>query len=135
LVAEEKTIEVAPGVKYTAWAYNGRVPGPTLRARGGGRVRTPFPNGPQPPHRIHFHGIHTARVDGVPGVGAGDIQPGESTTYEFDARPFGLHLYHCTSSPLPPTATRCPSLSTSPRASTARSSSTRNRAAPRPTSS
>ena len=33
LVADEKEIEVAPGVKYAAWAYNGRVPGPTLRAR------------------------------------------------------------------------------------------------------
>src|ERR687897_1461797 len=37
LVAEEKEIEVAPGVKYAAWAYNGRVPGPTLRAREGER--------------------------------------------------------------------------------------------------
>ena len=35
LVADEKEIEVAPGVKYAAWAYNGRVPGPTLRAREG----------------------------------------------------------------------------------------------------
>ena len=35
LVAEEKSIEVAPGVRYDAWAYNGRVPGPTLRAREG----------------------------------------------------------------------------------------------------
>ena len=35
LVAEEKEIEVAPGVRYAAWAYNGRVPGPTLRAREG----------------------------------------------------------------------------------------------------
>jgi manganese oxidase len=100
LVAEEKTIEVAPGVKYDAWAYNGRVPGPTLRAREGERLRVRFVNGGRHPHTIHFHGIHTARMDGVPGVGAGDIQPGESTTYEFDATPFGLHLYHCHSVPL-----------------------------------
>jgi FtsP/CotA-like multicopper oxidase with cupredoxin domain len=100
LVAEEKTIEVAPGVKYTAWAYNGRVPGPTLRAREGERLRIRFTNGAQHPHTIHFHGIHTSRMDGVPGVGAGDIPPGRSTTYEFDATPFGLHLYHCHSMPL-----------------------------------
>jgi manganese oxidase len=100
LVAEEKTIEVAPGVKYDAWAYNGRVPGPTLRAREGERLRIRFTNGGRHPHTIHFHGIHTARRDGVPGVGAGDIQPGMSTTYEFDATPFGLHLYHCHSMPL-----------------------------------
>ena len=100
LVAEEKEIEVAPGVKYAAWAYNGRVPGPTLRAREGERLRIRFTNGSRHPHTIHFHGIHTSRMDGIPGVGAGDIAPGRSTTYEFDATPFGLHLYHCHSMPL-----------------------------------
>ena len=39
-------------------------------------------------------------MDGVPGVGAGVIEPGGSTTYEFVAEPFGLHLYHCHVSPL-----------------------------------
>jgi len=100
LVAEDKEIEVAPGVKYAAWAYNGRVPGPTLRAREGERLRIRFVNASVHPHTIHFHGIHTARMDGVPGVGAGDIGPGESTVYEFHAEPFGLHLYHCHSIPL-----------------------------------
>jgi FtsP/CotA-like multicopper oxidase with cupredoxin domain len=100
LVADEKEIEVAPGVKYAAWAYNGRVPGPTLRAREGERLRIRFVNASDHPHTIHFHGIHTARVDGVPGVGAGNIEPGQDTVYEFDAEPFGLHLYHCHSMPL-----------------------------------
>src|SRR6266540_3488479 len=100
LVAEEKTIEVAPGVKYDAWLYNSRVPGPTLRAREGERLRINFTNGARHPHTIHFHGIHPSRMDGVPGVGTGDIEPGRSTTYEFEARPFGLHLYHCHSMPL-----------------------------------
>src|SRR5687768_11400157 len=44
LVAEDREIEVAPGVKYAAWAYNGRVPGPTLRAREGDRLRVRFIN-------------------------------------------------------------------------------------------
>ena len=100
LVAEERTIEVAPGVKYDAWTYNGRVPGPTLRAREGERLSIKFINGAQHPHTIHFHGIHTSRMDGIPGIGAGDIAPGDSTTYEFHATPFGLHLYHCHSMPL-----------------------------------
>jgi FtsP/CotA-like multicopper oxidase with cupredoxin domain len=100
LVAEEKTIEVAPGVRYDAWAYNGRVPGPTLRAREGERLRVRFTNGATHPHTIHFHGIHPSGMDGLPGLGAGDIQPGRSTTYEFEATPFGLHLYHCHSMPL-----------------------------------
>ncbi len=28
------------------------------------------------------------------------INPGEEFTYEFDARPFGCHLYHCHALPL-----------------------------------
>src|SRR5690349_15165356 len=32
IVAEDITIQVAPGVEFAAWAYNGRIPGPTLRA-------------------------------------------------------------------------------------------------------
>ena len=39
-------------------------------------------------------------MDGVPGQGAGLIKPGQRTTYEFDAQPFGLHLYHCHAGPL-----------------------------------
>ena len=47
---------------------------------------------------MHFHGIHSARMDGVPGAGL--IGPGEEFIYEFDARPFGCHLYHCHALPL-----------------------------------
>ena len=100
IVAEDKEIEVAPGVKYAAWTYNGRVPGPTLRAREGERLRIRFINGSEHPHTMHFHGIHRSEQDGVPGLGDGNIQPGGSTVYEFDAEPFGLHLYHCHSTPL-----------------------------------
>jgi FtsP/CotA-like multicopper oxidase with cupredoxin domain len=100
LTAGDMEIEVAPGVRFAAWAYNRRVPGPTLRAREGERVRVKFVNGSSHPHTIHFHGIHTAANDGIPGAGAGNIEPGQSTTYEFDAEPFGLHLYHCHSTPL-----------------------------------
>jgi len=100
IVAQDKEIEVAPGVKYAAWTYNGRVPGPTLRAREGERLRVHFVNASDHRHTMHFHGIHTAANDGVPGVGRGDIGPGESFTYEFDAEPFGLHHYHCHTSPL-----------------------------------
>jgi FtsP/CotA-like multicopper oxidase with cupredoxin domain len=100
LVAAEKEIEVAPGVKYQAWTYNGRVPGPTLRCREGERLRITFVNGSSHPHTIHFHGIHPAEMDGVPGLGAGEIAPGARTVYEFDALPAGLHLYHCHVRPL-----------------------------------
>lgn len=100
LVASDREIEVAPGVRFAAWTYNGRIPGPTIRAREGERLRITFVNGSAHPHTIHFHGIHRAEMDGVPGIGAGQINPGERTVYEFDALPAGLHLYHCHMRPL-----------------------------------
>jgi FtsP/CotA-like multicopper oxidase with cupredoxin domain len=89
-VATEKLIEIAPGVTFPAWVYNGRVPGPTLRCTQGDRLRITFINGSSHPHSIHFHGIHRPSMDGLT-----PVQPGERFVYEFDAEPFGIHLYHC----------------------------------------
>lgn len=100
IAAVDKTIEVAPGIEFPAWTYNGRVPGPTLRAREGDRVRVHFGNASSHPHTIHFHGIHPFDMDGVPGAGPGLIETGQNFTYEFDAEPFGVHLYHCHAFPL-----------------------------------
>jgi len=100
LTAQEHDIEVAPGVTFAAWSYNGRVPGPTIRAREGDRLRITLQNATTHPHTIHFHGVHPASQDGVGGLGAGQIAPGGSVVYEFDAQPAGLHLYHCHVRPL-----------------------------------
>jgi FtsP/CotA-like multicopper oxidase with cupredoxin domain len=97
-VAVNKEIEVAPGVFFPAWAYNGRVPGPSIRATEGDRIRIRFTNVTEHRHTIHFHGIHSAAMDGVPG--AGEVGPGETFVYDFIAEPFGTHLYHCHSIPL-----------------------------------
>lgn len=96
--AVDKEIEIAPGIMFPAWTYNGRVPGPSLRATEGERLRIVFRNLGSHPHSMHFHGIHAARMDGVPGAGL--INPGEEFVYEFDAKPFGCHLYHCHALPL-----------------------------------
>ncbi|WP_256753996.1 multicopper oxidase domain-containing protein [Mesorhizobium sp. Mes31] len=98
VTAEDKTIEIAPGVTFPAWTYNGRVPGPSLRAKEGERIRVVFQNDGSHRHSMHFHGIHAARMDGVPGDGM--IDPGGEFVYEFDATPFGCHLYHCHALPL-----------------------------------
>jgi FtsP/CotA-like multicopper oxidase with cupredoxin domain len=100
LYASDLEIEVAPGVNYAAWSYNDRIPGPTLRAREGDRLRVTFVNGSAHPHTIHWHGLHPAAADGVPGSGPGQIPPGGTAIYEFDAEPFGVHLYHCHVRPL-----------------------------------
>jgi FtsP/CotA-like multicopper oxidase with cupredoxin domain len=91
LVATEREIEVAPGVFFPAWAYNGQVPGPTIRCTEGDLLRVKFVNAGTHPHTVHFHGVHPANMDGAFEV----VDPGSSYTYEFDAEPFGVHLYHC----------------------------------------
>ncbi len=96
ITAEDAEIEVAPGVFYPAWTFNGQVPGPTIRAREGDRMRVVFKNQGTHPHTMHFHGIHPANMDGSLEV----VAPGQEFTYEFDAEPFGLHLYHCHVTPL-----------------------------------
>ncbi|WP_336072275.1 multicopper oxidase domain-containing protein [Nitratireductor rhodophyticola] len=96
--AVDKEIEIAPGVMFPAWTYNGQVPGPALRAIEGERLKIVFRNYGSHPHSIHFHGIHSARMDGIPGAGV--INPGEEFVYEFDAKPFGCHFYHCHALPL-----------------------------------
>jgi len=99
IYALTKDIEVMPGITYPAWTYNGRIPGPTIRAMEGDLIRIQFHNGSSHPHSMHFHGVHPAEMDGVPGT-PGVIETGESFTYEFTAEPFGLHLYHCHAFPL-----------------------------------
>jgi FtsP/CotA-like multicopper oxidase with cupredoxin domain len=84
-VALDKEIEIAPGIFFPAWTYNGRVPGPTIRCTEGDRIRIHFINEGTHPHTIHFHGIHPFEMDGVPGAGPGMIGTGESFTFEFDA--------------------------------------------------
>jgi len=90
-VALEREIEVVPGVFYPAWTYNGQVPGPTIRCTEGDRIRVQLTNATEHPHSIHFHGTHPAEMDGA----FESVPPGGRFTYEFDAEPFGLHLYHC----------------------------------------
>jgi len=114
MYAVDREFEIAPGVHFPGWVYGtptsaasrrlgrlvGQCPGPTLRCIEGERLRVHFINASSHPHTIHFHGIHSAVMDGIPGVGPGMIAPGGSFTYEFDAKPFGCHLYHCHAVPL-----------------------------------
>jgi manganese oxidase len=96
LVAEDREIEVAPGVFYPAWTYNRQVPGPTIRCTEGDRLRIRFTNRGRHAHSIHFHGIHPSNMDGA----FEPVHPGRTFVYEFDAEPFGLHLYHCHTVPI-----------------------------------
>ena len=119
LVAEDREIEVAPGVFYPAWTYNGQVPGPTIRCTEGDRVRIHFTNREATSLR-HFHGVHRRTW-----MALRDDPPGEdSSTRSMPIR----SDFTCT------IATPSRSSGTSTRDCTARSSSIRRAAARPPTS-
>jgi manganese oxidase len=98
IYAEDKEIEIAPGVYYPAWTYNNQVPAPTIRATEGDKIKIYFTNKGTKPHTMHFHGFHPSHMDGS--MPEDFVYPGKNFTYEFDADPYGLHLYHCHSVPL-----------------------------------
>ena len=98
IFSADREIEIAPGVFFPAWTYNGQVPGPTIRATEGDRIRIVFRNLGSHPHSMHFHGWHPPEMDGA--LAGQEVQPGDTFVYEFDADPFGLHLYHCHTVPL-----------------------------------
>ena len=96
LAAYDAEIEIAKGVTFPGWTYNGTIPGPVIRATEDDLLRVNFVNGGSHPHTIHFHGIHPADMDGVFEI----VNPGDNFLYEFPARPYGMHLYHCHATPL-----------------------------------
>ena len=95
ITASSTTLELNQVVSFVTWNYNGRVPGPTLRATEGDRVRIVFLNQGGHAHTMHFHGIHPAEVDGIK-----PVRNGTAAIYEFDAMPYGVHLYHCHIAPV-----------------------------------
>jgi manganese oxidase len=103
LIAEEgKTIPISnQGHQFKAWTYNGTVPGPTMRMTEGDLVKITVMNlGKNAlPHSFHMHSIHPAESDGVDGPG-GTIMPGQSFTYAFTAKPYGVYPYHCHVNPI-----------------------------------
>ncbi|MCQ6557455.1 multicopper oxidase domain-containing protein [Paenibacillus mendelii] len=90
MIAADWELEIAKGIRFPGWAFNGTIPGPTLRCTEGDIVRVTFRNGSAHPHSIHFHGIHPTDMDGLE-----PVAPGETFIYEFEAKPAGMQVYHC----------------------------------------
>jgi FtsP/CotA-like multicopper oxidase with cupredoxin domain len=99
-IVQNQIVEIMPGLEFAAWTYNGRIPGPTIRVNEGDRVRVELLNASDHAHSIHFHGIHPGNMDGVFDAQSGVVAPSGKYVYEFDAEPFGIHLYHCHTAPL-----------------------------------
>jgi len=94
LTAEPARISLRPGVTTDVFAYNGRIPGPTLDIREGDHVIIHFTNKLPEPTTVHWHGLHIpANQDGSP---FHPIKPGEKHDYVFTIAKgtAGTYWYH-----------------------------------------
>jgi nitrite reductase (NO-forming) len=97
-----KIIEIAPGVKFSAWTFGDQVPGPTIRARVGDRIRFIMTNRSDeavPGVRLtaapmmHSMDFHAAMVS--PQDKYRSIAPGQTLEFEFTLNYPGVFMYHC----------------------------------------
>lgn len=93
LESKEVIAEMAPGISFNYWTFNGTVPGPFIRVREGDTVELTLSNHPS---SINHHNIDLHAVTG-PGGGAvlTNVAPGESKSMTFKAINPGLYVYHC----------------------------------------
>ena len=96
MTLKDMVIEIAPGVKYNTWAFDGHgAPGPILHVRQGQTVQMTLTNGGTIPHSIDFH---AARI--APNLAFKDVAPGESFSFRFKANDPGVFMYHCGTKPV-----------------------------------
>ncbi len=96
MTLKDMTVEIAPGVKYNTWAFDGHgAPGPVINVREGQTVEMTLTNGGSIPHSIDFH---AARI--APDRAFRDAKPGESFTFRFTAKDPGIYMYHCGTKPV-----------------------------------
>jgi nitrite reductase (NO-forming) len=97
-----KIIEIAPGVKFSAWTFGDTVPGPTVRARVGDRIKFSMTNRSDEPvpgvrltaapmmHSMDFHAAMVSPQDKYR-----SIAPGQTIEFEFTLNYPGIFMYHC----------------------------------------
>jgi len=97
-----KVIEIAPGVKFSAWTFGDQVPGPTVRARVGDKIKFVMTNRSDEPAPVpqlvaapmmHSMDFHAAMVS--PQDKYRSIAPGQTIEFEFTANYPGIFMYHC----------------------------------------
>ena len=94
LTAAPTTVDIGVRTVQT-WAFNGKVPGPTIRVTAGDVVRARVVNQLTAPLTVHWHDIALRNdMDGVPNVTQAPIAPGASFTYQFTAAEAGTYFYH-----------------------------------------
>lgn len=99
LEAREVVKEIADGVRYDFWTFNGTVPGPMIRVRVGDTVELHLKNDPKS-HMAHNIDLHAVMG---PGGGAASTvtPPGHESVFSFRAMRTGVFIYHCATAPVP----------------------------------
>jgi nitrite reductase (NO-forming) len=97
-----KIIEIAPGVKFSAWTFGDQVPGPTIRARVGDTIKFSMTNRSDEAvpgiqlvaapmmHSMDFHAAMVSPQDKYR-----SIAPGQTIEFEFTLNYPGVFMYHC----------------------------------------
>lgn len=87
--------EFLPGSLMDVWGFNDSMPGPTIEAFQGDRVRFVVHNELPEPTSVHWHGLELPiQYDGVPGLTQNLIPPGGTYVYEYDLHQTGTFFYH-----------------------------------------
>jgi len=83
------------GRTFTAYAYNGQIPGPLIDVSQGTHVVVRFHNATDLPSAIHWHGIRLdSASDGVVGISQNAVPPGGTFTYQVRFPDAGIFWYH-----------------------------------------
>jgi FtsP/CotA-like multicopper oxidase with cupredoxin domain len=96
LTASMTKWEVSPGKTVDAMAYNGTVPGPTIKVDPGDHVRVILHNKLDESTSIHFHGLITPNaMDGTTEITQPPVKSGEDFTYEWTVQSTpAVGMYH-----------------------------------------
>lgn len=99
LVTKEVLGQLADGVTYTFWTFNGTVPGPFIRLREGQVVEMHIRN------EANSTMVHSIDSHAILGTGGGSAfsqtAPGNESIFQFTAMRAGLFMYHCATAPIP----------------------------------
>lgn len=82
LTAQAKQLPWGDGTRY-ALAYNGSVPGPTLRVNPGDRIELTLRNNLDEPTNLHTHGLHVSPEGNSDNILV-MVAPGDSRTYTYE---------------------------------------------------
>jgi nitrite reductase (NO-forming) len=97
LITNETVVQVAPdnalhpgGIQYSAYTFNGSIPGPVIAIDQGDNLTITLENRGQLIHSVDFHaGLGDSHVN------SGPVEPGQNHTWSLQGINGGAFMYHC----------------------------------------